>query len=417
MAKSNGLRFYVMVLAMFVLAAFACGPGQTATAALPTVTIISPLPGSTVPVNEPVTVQASASDPDGPGVTRIDLLVDRVTVDSFTAGGPQSTVAANLTFTPETEGAIAVSVVAFRADGTSSKPATLALSVVGMTAEAPGEEETEPPGTEEGKQPSGTEEATQEATEEVPVVQGRAKLLTNIREAPGPGCPIIGHVPKDEVINLLQVTDDPDEYWYQTDYLGEDLLGWVYHDPFILLSDDSILPRVKQVGCLYCGDGVCSPEIDEACNTCEPDCGPCCGNGTCEPQFGEACNTCEVDCGPCCGNGACEAGFGENCATCEVDCGPCCGNGICEAGYGEDCATCPTDCGNCCGNGVCEAGYGENCATCEPDCGPCCGNGVCQAGRGENCATCPADCGPCCGNGICDPGENCYNCTIDCGPC
>jgi hypothetical protein len=388
-----------MGLVALTLAALACNIAGSSSGGQLVVNILSPETGSTVAVNSEVTVQATATDAGGPGVIRLDLQVNDVTVDTFEAGGPQPNLTTNLTFTPVKEEAIVVGVIAFREDGTASDPATIALSVVGMTEAPPAEEEageeeaTSEPAGDEGETEAEAEAETEEPSSEVRV-QARAKLQVNIREAPGPGCPIIGVVPEDEVIDLLEVTDDPFDYWYKTDYLGEDQMGWVYHEPFTLLSDDSELPVVHGMGCLFCGDGTCSPEIDETCNNCEEDCGPCCGNGACEPEYGEDCGTCESDCGPCCGNGDCEPGRGENCATCPTDCGECCGNGNCEPEYGEDCATCPADCGDCCGDGRCRGRHGENCYTCPADCGECCGDGACDPAYGEDSWTCPEDCGP-----------------------
>lgn len=410
--EKHGLIFRLMALVLILSAGgVGCnlpggGGGQ------PGITINSPPSGDTVAVNNPVTVQVAASDPNGPGIVRVDLFVDGVVVDSFQAGAPESVVGVNLTFTPEAEQAITVTAVAYREDGTKSEPATIALSVVGMTAVAP----TADPGTPDAAA-AADPTATTDSGPEVVRVKAQATVDINVRDGPGPGCPLIGLVPKGTTIDLLEVTDSPDQYWYKTDFLGEDLPGWVYHEGFELLEDDSVLPVVHVLGCLFCGDTICSPELEETCFNCEQDCGACCGNGTCEPDYGEDCGTCEPDCGPCCGNGVCEAERGEDCGTCETDCGACCGNGTCEPGRGENCNTCETDCGACCGNGVCD--YDETCVTCPQDCGQCCGNGTCEGEYGENCNTCPADCGQCCGDGVCDPvyGEDCETCPVDCGAC
>jgi hypothetical protein len=72
-----------------------------------------------------------------------------------------------------------------------------------------------------------------------------------------------------------------------------------------------------------CGDGACNG--DEACGSCETDCGACgpwCGDGACNGD--EACGSCETDCGACgpwCGDGACNGD--EDCWTCDTDCGEC----------------------------------------------------------------------------------------------
>lgn len=378
MRSRKRLYFPLIVFAVLLVFTLACSLGSAGDAGLPTVDILVPASGSTVAVNSDVTVQISASDADGSGITRIDLLVDDVIVDSYSSPAAQNDIAVNLSFVPAEEKPVTVAAIAYREDGTPSLPATAALSVVGVSEEAPtesdnetAEDATEEPAADESSSDDGGDES-----DSVPSVEARANTSVAIREAPGPGCPIIGEVPEDEVILFLQKTDDPTEYWYQTNYLGETILGWVYHDFFTLLEDDGILPLVPQVGCLFCGDLVCSTEILETCQNCEVDCGPCCGNGQCD--YDETCQTCEADCGPCCGNGECD--YGEDCSTCEADCGPCCGNGECD--HGEDCSTCEADCGPCCGNGECD--HGETCETCETDCGVCpavCGNGVVEPGE------------------------------------
>jgi hypothetical protein len=300
----------LVLLVTLGLATLACEGGAllgTGGGAQPTVTIGSPAAGSSVTVNEAVTVQASGSDPSGPGVARLELQVDGVTVDTFEAGGPQASVTASLTFTPASEGPVSVVVIAYREDGTASAPSTIALSVEGAAAEPPAEGE----GDTSGDEPSSSQVR----------VEARANDNANIREAPGPGCPIIGTWPKDQTGDFLVRTESQTEYWYQTDFLGEDQLGWVYHESFTLLEDDSALPRVPDYGCLYCGDGICSPEIGEECDLCEEDCGVCpyCGDGEVNQDWEE------------CDGGGCGTGYDcEECVCVEV--GPVCGNGVVEAG-------------------------------------------------------------------------------------
>jgi|GEM_PF-2179810 len=153
-----------------------------------------------------------------------------------------------------------------------------------------------------------------------------------------------------------------------------------------------------------CGDGVCSADDAEYCETCPEDCGACgtCGDGSCQAGV-EHCEECPQDCGACgtCGDGTCDEAEAEDCGTCPDDCGACtdCGDSVCDEGSGETCEACSEDCGVCdpCGNGDCEAE--ETCSTCETDCGPCdpCGDGVCNPDQGEDCTTCPKDCVAGCG--------------------
>src|SRR3989344_1444178 len=73
----------------------------------------------------------------------------------------------------------------------------------------------------------------------------------------------------------------------------------------------------------FCGDGTC--QFNEACSSCQEDCGKCpeiCGNGICAQ--GESCTNCAKDCAPCpvvCGDNNCQAP--ETCKTCQKDCGSC----------------------------------------------------------------------------------------------
>mmetsp|Transcript_28084 Transcript_28084/g.40673 ORF Transcript_28084/g.40673 Transcript_28084/m.40673 type:complete len:492 (+) Transcript_28084:98-1573(+) len=102
---------------------------------------------------------------------------------------------------------------------------------------------------------------------------------------------------------------------------------------------------------LYCGDGICTAEIGEDCNTCADDCNTCveeCGDGIC--SMAEACDSCPSDCGVCppvCGDGYCDDLAGEDCNDCSEDCGSCCGDGSCDSEYGETCSSCATDCRAC----------------------------------------------------------------------
>ena len=327
-----------------------------------TVEITSPESGSSVPLNQPVSISCAASDPGGPGVARVEVLVNgEVVASEEPPGGPQASFAVETLWTPTAGGRTVITAIAYRQDGTASEPASVVLTVEGE-----GSGESSP---QEGEQPAGEEAQV--------AVQGRVTTRANIRSGPGPLCPIIGFADKDTVINLLEYSRD--QLWFKTDYPGEDQIGWIYTGVVTPLGDTSLIPISDAVGCAGCGDGVC--EEGESCYACPEDCGECCGNGVCEPDYGEDCATCEADCGPCCGNGVCEADRGEDCTTCEEDCGPCppvCGNGVVEAG--EQCEQ-DADCG----------GSLERCVDC-----------VCVYVA------------PVCGNGIVEPGEECEQ-DSDCG--
>ncbi len=136
-------KLVLLVLAL-VLTLAACGPADEAAKETaqpteaatptpegkPTVTIDAPPTGGEVVLGNMVFVQSTASDIAG--VARIDLTVDGVLVrsDSAPEPGGQPTFAVLQGWQPVSAGTFLVTVTAYRADGTASDPATIALSVV-----------------------------------------------------------------------------------------------------------------------------------------------------------------------------------------------------------------------------------------------------------------------------------------------
>lgn len=326
---------------VLMLAVLACN-AQFAGGGPLSIQITSPAAGSTLAVDQPVTVACSAADNSGGGVARVELFVNgTLTATQQAPGGAQASFDTSFTWQPTTEGETQIMVIAYRADGTASAPANITVNVVGMTSESPASTEvTEDDQDTPTPPPQG-------------FVQGEAIMQVSIRIRPGPLCDIIGVVEKGEVINLMEYSKD--NLWFMTDHLGPEEIGWVYIEPITILGNEEDIPHGDKTGCAGCGDKVCAGS--ENCSTCSQDCGQCCGNGVCEAGFGETCSTCTADCGPCppvCGNGVVETG--EQCEA----------NGQCRRGY--VCISC--QCVRHCGNGTCEAGLGETSSTCPEDCGP-----------------------------------------------
>lgn len=81
---------------------------------------------------------------------------------------------------------------------------------------------------------------------------------------------------------------------------------------------------------LWCGDGVCSPSINETCTNCQTDCGVCnppptgpyCGDGTC--NGGETQSTCCTDCGTgaCTGTPSCSVSLSPSTVSMYTDDNP-----------------------------------------------------------------------------------------------
>lgn len=330
----------VLVIALMVMV-LACNAPFSSGGPL-SIQITSPAAGSTVAVDQPVTITCSAVDSSGGGVARVELFVNGAsTATQQASGGAQASLDTSFTWQPTAEGETQIMVIAYRADGTASAPANITVNVVGMTSAPPVSTEVT-----EGDQDTPTPPPQS-------YVQGEATMQVNIRIGPGPLCDIIGAVEKGEVINLMEYSQD--DLWFMTDHLGPDEIGWVYIEPITILGNEEDIPHGDETGCAGCGDGVCNGDLGENCYTCASDCGQCCGNGACDAVFGETCSTCTADCGPCppvCGNGVVETG--EQCET----------SGNCRTGY--VCIRC--QCVRHCGNGTCEPSLGESFKTCPADC-------------------------------------------------
>lgn len=131
------LRLGIALLLVLVLAACNLSSGGDAQNAAtptvagggqPTVTIVSPASGSTVPLNQPINVNVTATDPVG--ITRIQLLAGGAivkTVSSQNAGGDRN-MTVLLDYTPTTEGSLILQVIAYRGSVTSS-PVTITVTV------------------------------------------------------------------------------------------------------------------------------------------------------------------------------------------------------------------------------------------------------------------------------------------------
>lgn len=251
-------------LTVCVAAALACNqPGIRG--GVPDIIIQEPSDGDSLPVGEPVVIAAVATDPEGPGVSRVELFIngDSIrTVESPT--GPRDVFDVALSWTPDDEGDAEITVIATREDGAPSAPASVAVEIVGVTVSGTEEAATEE-ATEEGATP--TPRGTPRAGEAV--ITGRVVMNANIRSLPGPLCTIVGGVEANEIINLLEYSAD--RRWLKTDYGGR--IGWIYAQSVAPLGNTSEISIGTARGCQGCGDRICRGS--ESCSTCSRDCGAC----------------------------------------------------------------------------------------------------------------------------------------------
>lgn len=118
---------------------------------------------------------------------------------------------------------------------------------------------------------------------------------TIIRNNPGPGCPEIPFSFPDPLIIDARNATEP--IWYHVKDTGWVYSGALEQTGWTFEGDPTTLPVDEDaVGCLYCGDNVCSPDIGETAASCENDCPAVCGDGY--TTHSEACDPPESVPGP-----------------------------------------------------------------------------------------------------------------------
>jgi uncharacterized protein YraI len=225
-----GLLIVVMlILALAGLTAWLLTRNRAQTpASIPSVFIQTPVTGSQVPTNQPVIVNATASDPNG--VTRAELWVGGNVVDQqqSAAAEGQPTFPVSLRWTPTVAGNYTLEVRAYNKLDASSAPTTVMITVVGPPAAAtatPTAEQPAPTAT-----PAGPPSAVTTAD-------------LNVREGPGQNYPVMALVTAG---TELEVTGkSPDGVWWQVVYPpGTGGRGWIYA-PFTRPSRTEAVPVVE----------------------------------------------------------------------------------------------------------------------------------------------------------------------------
>jgi hypothetical protein len=114
----------------------------------------------------------------------------------------------------------------------------------------------------------------------------------NVRADPGPGCDVLPSVNTQTLI--LDAKSSTEPVWYRIQGGGWVFGGALNDLNYQFVGDPATLPVDDDaVGCLFCGDGVCSSEIDESAPTCEADCPAVCGDNfvthdeACDPPESE----------------------------------------------------------------------------------------------------------------------------------
>ncbi len=165
----------------------------------PSVVIDAPPSGSTAAMDEDVFVQSTSTDTVG--ITRVDLLVDDMVVRSdVTPEEMPQTQFSVLQAWSAAPGEHTLSVIAYRADGTASDPASVTITV---SEEAAAADAVEAEGSS--------------------VCMAKASIQLAIRQGPSVDYPEIGYLELGE--ELAVSGKNADASWWQVDFNGN--AGWI----------------------------------------------------------------------------------------------------------------------------------------------------------------------------------------------
>jgi len=177
----------------------------------PSVFIQSPVAGSQVPINQPVIVNATASDSNG--VTRAELWVGGNVVDQQESAIPegQPTFPVTLRWTPTAVGSYTLEVRAYNSLGVASAPTTVMITAAGETGQV-GTPTPTPPG-------------------ETPAPGGPPSAVTttdlNVREGPGQEYSVTGLLPVNTEVEVTGKNEDGS--WWQIAYPPDSAgRGWIF---------------------------------------------------------------------------------------------------------------------------------------------------------------------------------------------
>ncbi len=229
----------------------------------PLVRIVSPLPNATYLEGVPVNIQALVSNA-GADIDRVEVLVDGEIVATLPQPNEDSTASFSLThgWSATGLGAHTIDVNAFRADGSSSAPATVNITVVSRSAQsaentqaAGGDADattprlpTNTPTMRPQQQQTATTQPTQadQQATSAPASSGSGRPTAtfaqgvNVRRGPGLAFePPIGAFASGQTAEILAVSTAGD--WYKVRYGGGE--GWVFAALVQASGDTASLPR------------------------------------------------------------------------------------------------------------------------------------------------------------------------------
>ncbi len=226
---------------------------------VPAVRIILPQPNATYLSGVAVNIQAAVSNA-GADIDRVEIVIDGATAATLTDANPNDAATFNVTYgwSATTVGTHSINVTAYRADGSSSAPATVEITVIGQgdatatqvppsatVAQAAqqnaGQSSTTQESSTENQQPTSAP-ATNEPTSAATPSQPTATFAQGINVRRGPGLafdPPLGAFAAGQSTQILAMSNDGT--WYKVRYGSGD--GWVFAALTQASGDVASLPR------------------------------------------------------------------------------------------------------------------------------------------------------------------------------
>lgn len=236
------------------------GGGLTVISGPPVVRLASPLPNATYLDGVSVNIQAQVTNA-GEDIDRVEVVVDGAIIATQQQPNPSGAPAFTVSQSWKAAGVgqHSISVTAFRADGSSSTPATVNVSVVGQgttpspaptTASSGGNEPgsqsagssdnaapTNPPATATNAPPTNPPPPTNSPTPGKPVATFNQGV--NVRSGPGTVFnPPIGAFAANQTADVL--AKSPDGTWFKVRYYNAE--GWVFGQLLTVSGDVTSLP-------------------------------------------------------------------------------------------------------------------------------------------------------------------------------
>ncbi|MBZ0286038.1 MAG: SH3 domain-containing protein, partial [Anaerolineae bacterium] len=219
---------------------------------VPQVRIAAPVPNATFLECVPVNIRALISNA-GADINHVEVAVDQTIVVNMqtpnTAGAPSFSI--SQAWTAAGVGSHAITVTAFRADGSANDPVSVTITVVSPGG---GAEETEEPTTSssdveqqavprETQPPTDTPEPTNspepEATSTPSVPMATFTTGVNVRRGPDTVFePPIGSFAANQTAEIVGI--NPSRTWYKVKYYNSE--GWVFANLLTTSGDTSNLP-------------------------------------------------------------------------------------------------------------------------------------------------------------------------------